>query len=167
MKPSHPSLLLSALLGILLLSAGCESTGVSSRIEEKATAFAALTPEQQKMIRAGEIELGFTSDMVYMALGKAAKTEIKDTSDGPVTMLTFDKYYPTRNVMMSLTRNGGMSYSGPIQGNNTPSMGGSASGTDVNTVNSRMSLEPADPTFHTLYVFLFMDKVFQIKLDQS
>jgi len=167
MKPTHPSLLLSALLAIVLLS-GCETTGgVSSRIQEKSAAFAALTPEQQKLVRSGEIEIGFTSDMVYMALGPASKTEVKDSPDGPVTMLTFNKYYPTRNVMISLSRDGGMSYAGGIQGANNPVRGGSSSGTDVNTVNSRMSLEPADPTFHTLYVFLFMDKVFQIKLDES
>ena len=150
-----------------LLLSGCESTGVSSRIQEKSTSFATLTPEQQKLIRTGEIEIGFTSDMVYMALGKASKTEIKETPDGPVTMLTFNKYYPTQNVLMSLTRDGGMTYGGPLQGNNTPSRGQSLGGTDANTVNSRMSLEPADPTFHTLYVFLFMDRVFQIKLDEQ
>lgn len=167
MKPTHPSLLLSALLAIVLLS-GCESTGgVSSRIQEKSTAFATLTPEQQKMIRAGEIETGFTSEMVYMALGSASKTEVKDSPDGPITMLTFNKYYPTQNVRISLSRDGGMTNASGIQGANVPTRSGSSSGTDANTFNNRVSLEPADPTFHTLYVFLFMDKVFQIKLDEA
>ena len=57
------------LLAILL--AGC--TSVDKRIAENRTVFAALSPEAQHDIRNGQVSLGFTPAMVYMALGKPAQ----------------------------------------------------------------------------------------------
>ena len=67
MKRSVFSLLIAA--AVALLTAGCETSGVSARITEKAAVYNALPPEQQEMIRQGEIEVGFTADMVYLSLG--------------------------------------------------------------------------------------------------
>lgn len=160
----------------LLALTGCESTGVSARIQEKSAAYAALSPEQQKLVKAGEIEIGFTSDMVYMSLGKPSEVENKDTPDGSVAMWTYKKYYPTQAVRVSLTQNGGMTNAPMMVGANAPSASGlpagssgarANAGTDVNSFNSRVSLEPADIPFHTLYVFIYQDKVYQIKLDEQ
>lgn len=167
-------LALPACLALLALS-GCESSGVTARIQEKSAAYAALTPAQQQLVKAGEIEIGFTADMVYMALGKPSKTEVKETSGGPVTMWTYDKYYPTQAVQVSLSRDGGMTNAPMLVGANAPSSGlssGSAGGrayanTSANTVNSMVSLEPADIPYRTLYVFIYQGQVFQIKLGES
>ena len=68
-----------ALLALpLALLLGCQTT--SKRIDEHATAFAALDPSAQQKIRRGVIEPGFTPDMVYMALGKP--TGMTTTADG-------------------------------------------------------------------------------------
>ncbi len=70
-----------ALSVAVLLMAGCEST-LDSRIQEKCAVYQLLTSKQQKQIKAGQIKVGYTSDMVYLALGKPssvrtpAETEI-------------------------------------------------------------------------------------------
>ncbi|HVU34424.1 MAG TPA: hypothetical protein VHE61_13395 [Opitutaceae bacterium] len=57
------------LIAVLLL-AGCDTT--STRIHEHAAEFAALSAAAQRNIRHGSVEPGYTSDMVYMALGRPA-----------------------------------------------------------------------------------------------
>lgn len=51
----------------LLALAGCST--FERRVAEKAAVFAALTPAQQDNLRKGVVELGYTPDMVYIALG--------------------------------------------------------------------------------------------------
>jgi hypothetical protein len=155
------------------LLAGCESTGVSSRIQEKPAVFAGLTADQQKMIESGEIEVGFTSDMVYLALGKPARVNTKDTPDGPVTMWTYTKYFPTNTtVKMTMSRDGGMTYAPPMvsanapTGANAPAMFRAPSFGSAGT-GPQQSLEPGDLPTDTLYVMIYNDKVFQIKLESQ
>jgi len=85
-------------LATLLLMAGCESTGVSARIQEKSAVYAALSTEQQHAIKTGAVDIGFTADMVYLSLGKPSKIEIKESADGPVTVWTYTRFYPTEGV---------------------------------------------------------------------
>ena len=68
-----------ALVTLTLALAGCQTT--STRIEERATAFAALDPSAQQKIRRGAVEPGYTPDMVYMALGKPTRTTSTATGD--------------------------------------------------------------------------------------
>jgi hypothetical protein len=63
-------------------------SGISGRIEEKSVVFNSLTPKQRELIEAGDIDIGSTNDMVYVALGKPSKTEVKPSPEGPVTMWT-------------------------------------------------------------------------------
>ena len=59
----------------LLLAAGIASlvltacTTPASRIQANPTAFARLTPQQQSLVQAGQIALGFEPDAVKLALG--------------------------------------------------------------------------------------------------
>lgn len=68
--------LLSALLALLVLS-GCDT--FESRAKNKPEVLAALTPEAREKLRRGIIEIGNTSDMVYVALG-APDDEYETTS---------------------------------------------------------------------------------------
>ena len=61
-----------ALIGAVILTAGCTSSQ-TARIQEKSIVFQALTPKEQKQILAEKVKVGFTSDMVYLALGQPAK----------------------------------------------------------------------------------------------
>ncbi len=53
----------------LLLAAGCST--VSSRIDNRPQAFQNLPPAEQALVRAGKIRVGFGTDAVYLAWGKA------------------------------------------------------------------------------------------------
>lgn len=64
----------------VLVFAGCST--ISSRIDDKAALFATLTPHQQEVIRKGGVELGYTPDMVYMALGAPDERHEQHTAKG-------------------------------------------------------------------------------------
>lgn len=66
-----PLFLLPALL---LAAAGCQT--IDRRIKENAELFATFEPEVQRMIRNGDIDLGFTSEMVAIAWGKPSVTQM-------------------------------------------------------------------------------------------
>ena len=112
-------------IATVALLAGCEMSGASGRIEEKSAVFSSLTPEQKQIIEAGDIDIGFTPDMVYMALGKASKSEVKDSPDGTVTLWTYNRYYPSnRAISISVSYASGMdnvsSRSLPYERRNAP-----------------------------------------------
>ncbi len=73
MKTSVRGLILS--LGVLLV-AGC-ATPQEARIRERPDVFGSLTPGQRKMVQAGKVRVGFTEDMVYLALGRPEKVDQK------------------------------------------------------------------------------------------
>jgi hypothetical protein len=62
---------LPPVLAVLLL-AGCASTP-ARRIAQHPDVFAAFPPEVQEQVRRGEVEPGFTRDMVFLALGRPAR----------------------------------------------------------------------------------------------
>jgi hypothetical protein len=59
------------LTGALLALTGCAT---QTRIAERNTEFAALDPATQRNIQRGIVEPGYSTDMVYMALGQPAQT---------------------------------------------------------------------------------------------
>ena len=64
MKARVPVIL--AVFGLLLF-AGCQT--VDTRIKEKPAVFASLDKDTQEKIKEGTIGIGYTEDMVYLALG--------------------------------------------------------------------------------------------------
>lgn len=60
--------LLIPALAFALIVAGCSTP--DSRIEKNSAAFSSYPPAAQAKIRAGEVDVGFTEEMVRMALGK-------------------------------------------------------------------------------------------------
>src|SRR5690606_26399506 len=73
--------------------AGCESSGTSARIQEKAAVFGTLTPEQQANIKEGVIDVGYTQDMAYMAFGKPTTKESGTSEQGAWETWVYRKYY--------------------------------------------------------------------------
>lgn len=128
-------------LGLLLLLvlAGCTTSSITRRIEEKSAAYARLAPEQQGKIRQGVIELGFTADMVYMALGHPDKTTIRQTAEGPVGLWIYDRRRPVDPQLPARLS--------PLVGLHTPVTG-----------------EPPDRPAEILYVLFFKGRVLEIKL---
>ncbi len=83
---------LAILLAILAAGLAACST-VSRRIGEKPDVFAKLDPATQAKIKQGIIDLGFTPDMVYLALGKPDEIRDRVTAAGREAVWTYNSYY--------------------------------------------------------------------------
>lgn len=96
MKLGRVSSLLVAGMGCAVLVAGCSTP--ARRIERHPDRFAAFPPEAQALIREGRIDLGFTPEMVEMALGKPTRVLTRRDEQGTEEIwsyLTFRSYaYP-------------------------------------------------------------------------
>ncbi|TVR49316.1 MAG: hypothetical protein EA425_12640 [Puniceicoccaceae bacterium] len=69
------------LLPVVLLGlVGCST--VETRIQQNADFFASLDPEDQVKIENGQIDLGFTPDMVYLAYGRPDRKKVEVTAEG-------------------------------------------------------------------------------------
>jgi len=80
-----------ALLGLALLASSCST--VDNRIKEKSAVFASLDPQAQARLKQGMIDVGYTMDMVYIALGKADEVREKTTDKGRSTTWIFKNYW--------------------------------------------------------------------------
>lgn len=93
--------LLILMLAALALTA-CNT--VHSRIEEKSSLFNSLDPQTQERIKQGLIDVGFTKDMVYIALGRPDREHDRLKSDGHETTWVYKNYWQeyegTRTVGM-------------------------------------------------------------------
>ncbi|HVU34398.1 MAG TPA: hypothetical protein VHE61_13265 [Opitutaceae bacterium] len=78
------------LCGVLLLGA-CST--VDSRINQKSAVFNSLDPNTQATIKNGDIALGYTPDMVYMALGQPDLKRNRITSGGETETWIYRSYY--------------------------------------------------------------------------
>lgn len=81
--------------GILLLwlvwLTGCAGSAtdpkqIAKRREERAAAYAALTPEQQALVNRGQIQVGMPEDAVYIAWGKPSQTLQRGDATGEETL---------------------------------------------------------------------------------
>ena len=154
----------AALVAAIMLT-GCDATsGVTARIQEKSAVFAQLTPEQKKNIEEGAIEYGYTTDMVYMALGKPSKVKEKAAPEGTVLMWTFNNYYPTVAVSQLAMNDPSRHYKAGQLSANAPRNETSLSSTKP--VGPEPGVDSlADIPSETLHVLFLEGKVFQIKLE--
>lgn len=86
------TLLLAGSLGFLV---GCQS--VESRIREKPEVFAKADLATQEKITQGIIDLGFTEDHVYLALGAPDQKRETVNADGKKTTWIYNTYYDRYN----------------------------------------------------------------------
>jgi hypothetical protein len=85
----NPLTILICLTALVL--SGCST--VQSRIEEKSAVFNALPAETQSRIQQGLVDVGYTPDMVYIAMGNADKVIERSTTDGNETVWIYNSYY--------------------------------------------------------------------------
>ncbi|HNC24060.1 MAG TPA: hypothetical protein PLU52_07635 [Opitutaceae bacterium] len=79
---------LLVVLGLVAgLLAGCST--INSRIKEKAPVFAALDAATQAKLQRGVIELGYTPDMVYIALGAPDEKHERQTPKGKTEVWSY------------------------------------------------------------------------------
>src|SRR5258708_14118694 len=82
---------LLVLLVLVLGASGCST--VQSRINEKQQVFAQLDPSTQDKIKKGDIDIGYTPDMVYMALGEPSEKKESVSQEGSTTNRVYYPYY--------------------------------------------------------------------------
>ena len=82
-----------AALALALALAGCSTP--DSRIEKNSAAFAGYPPAVQAKIRAGEVDVGFTSEMVQMALGKPDRVLRRRSAAGESEVWIYADKSPT------------------------------------------------------------------------
>ena len=80
--------MLAASLGFL---PGCQT--VDSRIKEKPEVFASVDKATQDKIKQGIIDLGYTEDMVYLALGAPDQKRESVTAAGRSVTWIYNTYY--------------------------------------------------------------------------
>jgi hypothetical protein len=80
-------------LALVSLLSGCST--IASRIEEKAAVYDNLDPQVQAMIRQGRVELGYTPEMVYMALGHPDEHSEHVTTEGRQAIWIYTSTYET------------------------------------------------------------------------
>ena len=81
------------LCGALLALAGCNT--ISDRIRQKAEVFASLPAADQERLRKGQVAVGDTPDMVYIAIGEPTRRTQKTTAQGSRSVWIFRDYYET------------------------------------------------------------------------
>jgi hypothetical protein len=69
-----------AALALLLLAAGCST--VSSRIAKNRALFDSWPPAVQEKVAAGQVDVGFTTEQVRIALGEPDRVWTRTTMDG-------------------------------------------------------------------------------------
>lgn len=84
-------LILMTLAAATLALGGCNT--VKTRIEEKSAVFNSLDPQTQARIRQGLVDVGYTTDMVYIAMGKPDEVKDRVTADGHETTWIYNSYW--------------------------------------------------------------------------
>lgn len=82
--------LLLAFLATLLLF-GCDT--FNRRAQEKASTFERLSPEEREKLKRGEIAVGNSPDMVYIALGRPDAKRESSTAQGHEMVWTYNTYH--------------------------------------------------------------------------
>lgn len=89
MNSSRIRLFLASLL-VALFAAGCSTP--QSRIDKNPAAFARLTPQQQDMIKKGQVGLGFDKEAVQLALGEPDRLITRTDASGTKEIWSYTTY---------------------------------------------------------------------------
>ena len=89
----HFLLLLTTVL--LLAASGCATP--ESRIKKNQALFDSFPAEVQEKVKAGQIDIGFTADMVAIALGKPGRVYQRKTTEGETEVWSYEAYTITTN----------------------------------------------------------------------
>lgn len=90
MKTSLRAALLATLAAALFLAAGCSTP--ASRIRKNPELFAQLSPDQQEMIRRGQVAIGFNAEMVRLALGEPDRLTTRTDQDSTSEIWSYITY---------------------------------------------------------------------------
>jgi hypothetical protein len=101
------SIALGAAAWVALFLAGCETTGrISARTQEKSAVYSKLQRWEKMYIDRGLVAVGFTPDMVYMAVGRPTKAEPRDLSGVQSELWIYKHFFPTPDANYARFGNG-------------------------------------------------------------
>jgi len=80
-------------LGAVLALSGCNTT--ANRIKQKAEVFASLPAADQERLRKGNVAVGDSPDMVYIAIGAPERRNERTSSGGRRMEWIYRRYYET------------------------------------------------------------------------
>jgi hypothetical protein len=84
---------LRALLVISLTVAGCATSTVQTRREERSSEYNSLSPAQKAEVDRGEIKVGMSMDAVYIAWGKPSQIWAGESSTGSIVTWVYQGSY--------------------------------------------------------------------------
>lgn len=98
MKTRFPLKVAGALVLLSVFFAGCATP--ESRIRANTELFDQLAPEQQQLIREGRVALGFTPDMVRLAVGEPDRRWARTDADGKSEVWSYTTYESTSGTYL-------------------------------------------------------------------
>ena len=158
-----PSIANAAVCGFVVFAVGCQSAR-STRIQEQATLFASLDPATQRIIREGLFDRGFSTDLVYLALGKPNGVTTTETNDGTVVVWKYRNFVygnVAGTVRLAANTPGSKPY-GPILSSSAPG-GPSLFSTKAGPVQPTIS-DGSDAPVGTLYIEFLNGRVVAARL---
>jgi hypothetical protein len=93
-------LVVIAASALLTMAVGCAS--VDSRVSDHQAAFSSWPPDVQEKVRAGKVELGFTPEMVEVALGKPDRLASRTTDRGQSELWIYGNKSPRFSIGLGL-----------------------------------------------------------------
>jgi hypothetical protein len=69
-----------------LLAAGCATSNVQTRKQERLSAYTALSPEHREFVDQGKIKVGMSPDAIYIAWGAPSEVLENETAQGHTTI---------------------------------------------------------------------------------
>jgi hypothetical protein len=163
--PATRFLRLAATAAATVFISACQSAR-DTRAQEKADVLRMQSPEVQAKVRTGLIETGFTTELVYIALGRPDRTSTGKGDSGPTTAWYY-RNFPVSgtnaaatgmNVPGARTQNGGLASA------NAPGGSGSISRTGPSGVQAGIGNVP-DVAVATLVVEFSDERVTAIRFD--
>ncbi len=91
-------LVISLLLSALLLATGCVSSTPQSRISKNREAYSRYPSNVQRMISAGMVDVGFTPEMVRLALGAPNREFSRQTENGSTEVWVYHDSSPRFSI---------------------------------------------------------------------
>ena len=89
---SKPILVVLSILALAFAMSACSSTP-DSRIRRNQALFDSFTPEEQANIRQGIVAVGFTPDMVSIAMGAADQVRTRTVAQGEQTIWVYNRWF--------------------------------------------------------------------------
>lgn len=83
---------------LLALLAGCSTP--EARIQRNPEAFARLAPEEQQLVREGKVAIGFTPEMVRLALGNPDRVYTRTDANGVSESWSYTTYETDSGMML-------------------------------------------------------------------